>query len=54
MPDQILDDDDLDLSPEVLCLRIRRRSRDSALSDATPAPSPREDTGPTGAGRRGP
>ncbi|WP_156253476.1 hypothetical protein [Pseudactinotalea terrae] len=38
MPDQILDDDDLDLSPEVMCQLARRRSRLAAMKDAAGTP----------------
>lgn len=40
MPDQILDDEDLDLSPEVMCqLARRRRSRLAAMESAAGSPA---------------
>lgn len=38
MPDQVLDDEDLDLSPEVMCQLARRRSRSAAM-EATSTPA---------------
>ena len=32
MPDRADDDEDLDLSPEVMCQRSRRRSREATMS----------------------
>ena len=39
MPDQILDDEDLDLSPEVMCQLARRRSRLAAMESAAGPPA---------------
>ncbi|GAB2613066.1 hypothetical protein [Pseudactinotalea suaedae] len=35
MPDQLLEDKDLDLSPDVLCMLMRRRSRIAAMAAAS-------------------
>jgi len=35
MSDQLLDEKDLDLSPEVLCMLMRRRSRIAAMAAAS-------------------